>query len=258
LKRVGSSDFFQFTIEKGHNDKIEYAIANYCFPTAWPSSKERDEIRKDSRVKLTFGIHPRIVGAETQRTLDVWLRDLEYLLTSKKVVAIGECGLDSSDRPTSREMGKQVKVFKKQLEIAVTKKLTVVVHCRGKPELSDKCLSILTEILPSNHLVDRHCFNGTYQEYCKWKEALPSCKFGISPCVFQESRYPHLRETIVKMKVEDLVLESDAPYLPGKDGERGLQTVIRDIARRIAILHDETTDSVAKVTSKTSKALYCI
>lgn len=31
LKRVGSSDFFQFTIEKEHNDKIEHAIANYFF-----------------------------------------------------------------------------------------------------------------------------------------------------------------------------------------------------------------------------------
>jgi len=256
LKRVGSSDFFQFTIEASYNDVMQFGIANFCFPSSWPSSHEREVIREEKRIRLTFGIHPRIVGGELQRVIDIWVDNMKHLLDSKKVIAVGECGLDTSDRPSSREWKKQVSTFKLQIKMARDKNLPIIIHCRGNKDISKECLSILTGNLPKEHPVHRHCFNGTHHEYRQWKKALPFCKFGVSPFIFNEDRYPHLRETLCEMDLKDLILESDAPYLQGENGKTALPTVVREVARKLATLHSKTTDQVADITSETARQLY--
>ena len=73
LRRVGSSDSAQYSTCKGvgfsyffsfsgSSDHIQFMIANFCFPTSWPTSKERENIREEKRIRLTFGIHPRIIS----------------------------------------------------------------------------------------------------------------------------------------------------------------------------------------------------
>jgi len=57
-------------------------------------SGTRREIRKDNRLKLTFGIHSRIVNLESRRQINNLLVDLEGLIGAKRVVAVGETGLD--------------------------------------------------------------------------------------------------------------------------------------------------------------------
>jgi len=57
-------------------------------------SGTRREIRKDNLLELTFGIHPRIVNLESRRQINNLLVDLEVLIGAKRVVAVGETGLD--------------------------------------------------------------------------------------------------------------------------------------------------------------------
>jgi len=67
---------------------LQLLITNYCFPHNWPTSGARHKFRKDKRLKLTFGIHPRLVNLES-RQLNNWLVDLEVLIGAKGVVAVG-------------------------------------------------------------------------------------------------------------------------------------------------------------------------
>ena len=76
--------------------RIQYAVANYCYPRNWPNSTERSVIRKDDRLRLTFGIHPRLINKEKEKTVCSWLKQLEDLICASKVVAVGECGLSNS------------------------------------------------------------------------------------------------------------------------------------------------------------------
>lgn len=147
-------------------------------------------------------------------------------------------------------------MFKSQVKIAKDRNLPIVIHCRGNQDVSNECLSILTGTLPREHLVHRHCFCGNTVEYKQWKEDLPQCKFGISPLIFREDKYPHLRETICDMDLNDIVLESDSPYLQDENGNTALPTVIREIARRLAILHGKTTDEIAAITATNARQLY--
>lgn len=252
-KRVGFSDFCSFS---GSSDHMQFMIANFCFPTSWPTSKKREKIREEKRIRLTFGIHPRIVNTESKRTLELWVGELRHLIRSQKVVAIGECGLDTVDRPSSSQYQKQLETFRAQVRIAKDINLPIVIHCRGNEDVTNQCLSTLTDILPKDHPVHRHCFTGNYKEYRRWKKALPACLFGIAPSFLQEHRLPHLQEVLGKINLPDMVLESDAPYFYSSNGTREVPTVVRDIARRVAVTHNCTLEYVAEITSANTRRLY--
>ena len=133
-------------------------LSNYCFPHNWPSSNQRQEIRKDSRLHIIFGIHPRLVNLETKKQINKWLADLDILIDAKRVVAIGECGLDHQHYTSKRDIERQAEVFENQLQIAKGKHIPVVIHCRGDEQLNDLCLSVMVKTLPKDHHIHRHCF----------------------------------------------------------------------------------------------------
>ena len=114
---------------------ITNLVANYCFPRNWPDSHHQGEIRKDERLRLTFGIHPRIVDLESPRDVWKWLSDLEVVLSAKQVVGVGECGLDTSS--PWHTLYRQEETFRAQLEISRTTNLPVVIHCRGDEQLQN-------------------------------------------------------------------------------------------------------------------------
>ncbi|CAC5408848.1 unnamed protein product [Mytilus coruscus] len=90
-KKLGTNSLPPLSWTWSNTDyRISYLISNYCYPRNWPSSKLRSEIRKDKRIKLTFGIHPRIVELENTSKLNGWISDLEWMLKANRVVAVGE------------------------------------------------------------------------------------------------------------------------------------------------------------------------
>lgn len=114
-------------------------ITNYCYPRNWPPSKMRSRVREDPRIRFTYGIHPRIVTLERTSTLNNWMEDLDHRLNTTKVVAVGECGLYSTDMKT--DINKQLEYFEKQIVLALKKSVPVVIHCRGDTRLDEQCLT---------------------------------------------------------------------------------------------------------------------
>ena len=57
---------------------------------------------------MAMGIHPRIVAMENPRVLEKWMKELESLAKATRVVAIGECGLDTSI-PGETDVRKQLR-----------------------------------------------------------------------------------------------------------------------------------------------------
>jgi TatD DNase family protein len=134
----------------------------------------RSRVREDPRIRFTYGIHPRIVTLERTSTQNIWMEDLDHKLNTTKVVAVGECGLYSTDMKT--DINKQLEYFEKQIVLALKKSVPVVIHCRGDTRLDEQCLNSLTRILPRDFKIHIHCFNGNPDTYNKWKAAFPNCK----------------------------------------------------------------------------------
>ncbi|OWF49765.1 deoxyribonuclease TATDN2 [Mizuhopecten yessoensis] len=157
-KRTGCSEL---TKEGwGESERI-FGIAKYCFPLNWSSSTQRDRIRKDGRVRMTFGFHPKVVKFESQRQCEKLCRDLPSLVIAKGVVVVGECGIDTFIG--IGRLPRQEFIFKRQIELVVKSNLPLEIHCRGETA-SDICLDVLTQNLPTDYRIHRYCFDGSPQE----------------------------------------------------------------------------------------------
>ncbi|CAC5409903.1 tatD [Mytilus coruscus] len=246
LDDMDTSDLFK--------TKLSFLIAKYCNPAKFPSSTERSEIRKDHRIRLSFGMHPRIVNSNSTSTLDRFFKNLTSILASSKTVSVGECGLDTTDRPNSQNFQKQITYFEKQLNLAVQKNLPVVVHSRGDNNLNLSTLTSLVNNLPRNHKIHWHCFTGTEQIFESASSHFSNIVFGVTPFIFTD-KYPSIKQFICNKGINRIVLESDAPYIRYKEQLANPYTVIF-VAHEISKLLLIPVEEVLATTTKNSQMIY--
>ena len=172
-----------------------------------------------------LGIHPH--NAED------WDADLEeklkQLLLRRKVLAVGEIGLDYYRDISPREI--QRDVFRKQIGLALYFGKPVVVHCR---DAFDDVIRILREEGASEVGGIFHAFSGSDLD----AEAVLGLGFLIGiggPLTYKNSTLP---EVAVRLPSSAFVLETDCPYLPPQKyrGERNEPAYVRLVAEKMAEL----------------------
>ena len=95
-------------------------IANYCFPSEWPKKADcLRVVKKFPSVRLSFGIHPKTVQTTIPDLLEEYLDILDNLLKYQNTVAIGECGLDTSNVRKPLRVDHQVEFLERQLELCI-------------------------------------------------------------------------------------------------------------------------------------------
>jgi len=240
--------------ENSFNTNICYAVANYCFPNRYPSSKVRSEIRRDSEIVFSYGIHPRTVHSTESKKLIDYFGDLQDIIQSTRTVAIGECGLDTTDRPSSTQLQKQIVYLNKQLQLAVSHKLAIIIHCRGNSNLHLQLFDCLTNICPSDHSIHWHCFTGSQRVFDAINSRFTNIIFGITPFIFT-NQYPEITQFISKNGLDQLVLESDAPFIKYM-GRPGTPYVVNFVANKIAELLNVPFEKVVEVTSQNAQKIY--
>lgn len=165
----------------------------------------------------SVGIHPN----EFRGEVGEYLLDLEEIAQDKKVVAIGECGLDYSASHGGVDeavKAKQKKGFEEQLALADKLRLPVIVHCR---DAYWDLLEILEEKQFSFPII-LHCYMGNTdvtREFLK----LPNLSFSFTGNI----TYPvkkHLigteediTETVRLIPKERVFVETDCPFLAPQD-----------------------------------------
>jgi len=256
MARTGCSGFHELSdygTREYYKTCLTFMVANYCFPLSWPSSTQRTELRKTPSVHFSFGIHPRIVNSSSSSNLQQYLTDLEYLIKSSRTVAVGECGLDNTAKPV--QLDKQIKKIEKQLELAVSKKLPVVIHCRGDESLHRILLASLTNCFPVQQHIHWHCFTSTQEIYQSAANHFPNLVFGVTPFIFG-TRYPNITEFIKKNRINRLVLETDSPYINYKENQIPNPYVINFIAEEISKLLNIPIEQIFSATYSNTQKVY--
>ena len=210
---------------QGLEAKFGGCIANFCDPWDWTLGPCGDEVSSliegccaDEMVFLTMGCHPHFADRLDEAAIDQ-LRRLAVILKGQ-VVAIGECGLDTSPK-NKIPLEVQKRAFGAQVEVALDLNLPLVLHIRGAEEEAWQVLK--EKQVPSDWSMHYHCFKGTVEQAEDWVRDYPASKIGLTGLVtFPKAK--HVHEVARHVPLEKILLETDAPYfLPEAVGRSSYQ-----------------------------------
>lgn len=196
----------------------------------------------------SVGIHPH----EAQHAPDDMAAVFDGLRDGgAPVVAVGETGLDYYYDHSPRE--RQAEVFRSQLRYARERDLPLIFHQR---DAHDDFVAILREEFrpPMRGIV--HCFTGDAHA-----ARLFTGEFGLLlgiGGVLTFANAQGLREAVLAVGLDALVLETDAPYLAPVPlrGKRNEPAFVVHVATKLAELFSKTVDEVSAVTSRNAKDVF--
>jgi len=206
-------------------------------------------------VYTAVGLHPNQGLSWEKGTIS----ELRKLAIEKKVVAIGEIGLDYYRDRTPIAMQQQI--IKEQLELAAELGLPVIIHNR---EASDDILKIIkkwhdelavTGLKLADHPGVMHSFSGDVS-FANEMISL-NFKIGITgPVTFKKAMA--LQSMVAALPVESILVETDSPYLTPHPfrGMRNEPANVRIVAEKVAELKDKTLDNFAKITTAEADKLF--
>ena len=143
---------------------------------------------------VTIGIHPDGIATNPDDVIT------NEILSHKKVIGVGEIGLDYHYNPQTRE--EQIKLFEKQLEIALKYNLPVAIHTRDAEQDT-------TAILTDKYHGVMHCFTSS------WDLARTMLDRGFyfsASGILTFKNSESVRETFAKIPIDRIVIETDSPY----------------------------------------------
>lgn len=227
-------------IEENKNANIEKIVVSGC-------SRESIEEVMDLKdrydmVYVTIGYHPEYADTVTESDLDY----LKSLLGEKKVVGIGEIGLDYHYTKDNKD--KQIWLFEEQLKIAEEFNLPVVIHSR------DATMDTINTLKKYKVKGIIHCFSGSLETaniYISMGFLL-----GIGGVVtFKNSK---LKDVVKEVPSESIVLETDSPYLAPVPfrGKINSSKYLEYIANFIAEIKNISVEELAEITSRNASSLF--
>lgn len=205
------------------------------------------------RLVPMMGLHPTSVNDNPR-----WREELalvEQLLDHRPegiapFCAVGEIGLDFY---WSRDFrSEQTEAFERQIELALQHGLPIAVHTRDAwPEM----LAVMRRFKGRGVRGVFHAFSDTAESYEELK-TLGNFVFGIGGVVtFKKSG---VAELVRHMDLDDLVLETDCPYLtpvPHR-GQRNESAYVRFVCDKVAEIKGTSAEQVAETTTRNARRMF--
>jgi TatD DNase family protein len=224
---------------------LEAGVGVISIATDLRSGYKSLEIACKYELHCTAGLHPheadQFAGLET-------LDQLRKLLAEPEVVAVGEVGLDYFKEYAPRQT--QHKALRAQLALALELNKPVVVHLR---DAAEDLLQILREHSGVRGVV--HSFTGD------WALAQRVLDLGLYLSVngivtFEKSQT--LREAVVQIPLERLLVETDCPYLAPVPmrGKRNEPSFVRYVAQTVAQIKKLSLDDIARATTRNTQEVF--
>ena len=232
--------------ENAIKEAREADVEEIIIPTA--SEKDFEVVlelcHKFDKVYMALGVHPEDCEKFTDKTAQKMIE----LAKDEKVVAIGEIGLDYHYSKENKNLQKHC--FINQLQIAKMLDLPVIIHDR---EAHGDTFDILSAEKPKKTLL--HCYSGSV-EFMK-----RCCSLGYKIALGGVVTFKNALETkevAKEIKLEDLMLETDCPYLAPHPfrGQENSPKYIGFIAKEIANLKNLPLDTIANQTSKNAREFF--
>lgn len=228
-------------VEEAKNNNIDRIIVS---GTNTKTNKEvLDLVSKYDNLYGSLGIHPEEVENYS-------LSDIDYIKNNinKKIIAIGEIGLDFYYSKENKD--NQIDLFNIQLKLAEDLNLPVIIHSR------EATLETVNQLKKYNLKGIIHSFSGSY-ETAKIYTSM-GYLIGINGVItFKNS---NIKEQIKKIPVENIVLETDSPYLTPSPfrGKVNEPKYLLETAKFVADLYGISLEKLAKITNENINRIFDI
>jgi len=260
---------------RAHQSGIEKMFVIGC--TLEESRESIKLTEKYDELFASVGLHPHFFNALVQEKKGI-TGEIEALRTiaqsSKKVIAIGECGLDYYAHEEGTVITDQEKMLQKegflaQITLAKELRLPLIIHSRASKGQSDAYEDIL-EILKNDMSLTSHklpcilhCYMGDTEVTKKFLD-LPFVFFSFTANI----TYPvkktlvgtrsDLTETVKMIPLERLFIETDCPFLApqSKRGERNEPSAVLEVAQKIAHIQGKMLCDIEEATMENVKTVF--
>ena len=169
------------------------------------SLKSKQLADKYDNIYFSVGIHPEAVRENIQEDIDQIEKILKKNIDNSKLVAVGEIGLDYYYTKENKELQKEY--FKKQLDLAITYNLPVIIHSR---DASEDVYHILKDKKYENIKIVFHCFQPSNEIARLIIERKYMIGLGGN-ITFKRSQ--HSLDIIKSIPLDQIMVETDAPYM---------------------------------------------
>jgi TatD DNase family protein len=183
---------------------------------------------------VAAGIHPHEARLATVDIYD----ELRALAAEKRIVAIGEIGLDFHYDHSPRDA--QREAFRAQVRLARELGLPVIIHTR---EADDETAALLEEEGAAAGVI--HCFTGGHDLA---RRALALGFYISFSGIAAFPRAEVIQEVARTMPLDRLLVETDSPFLapPPHRGKRNEPAFVVEVVKLVARLRGETPEAVGR------------
>ncbi|ETI61493.1 TatD family hydrolase [Marinomonas profundimaris] len=218
---------------------LNHGVSGFLVPATTHVSWSRLEqfIGRYPQWRAAYGLHPYFLKDASLDQIDL----LGEQCATQRVVAVGEIGLDCW--PNAVDLKTQIDFFKRQLSVAKSLDLPVILHARKSYDLVLKCLREID--FKAGGVV--HAFNGSLEQAKRFLD------FGFVLGVGGTITYPRAnkaRRVLSALGTSAFVLETDSPDMPlnGFQGQYNTPLSIPIVAHHVATIRGEDIEQVATQT----------
>jgi TatD DNase family protein len=245
--------FEKFNIDREEvikrNSEQLFAVVN---PGADLSSSENSLklAQKVDNFYSAIGVHPH----HTENWNETYLPKLKELIKDKKVVAIGEIGLDNHlyQGYPQPDLEKQTKILLPQIELALKENKPILFHCR---KAYDELYNLLKEFPSLKGLI--HCFMGSTETAKKFLDLGLYISFAGN---LTYKNNEEIREAAKFVPNDRILIETDSPYLAPEllRGSRNEPVNVLFVAETLSVVKKLPLEEIAYFTNKNSRELFKI
>lgn len=246
-----------------HPNHAVQGISSTSLPTGQAGSENNYSLSEGTSRRATINWYHDKNEQHEDKPEVFDIEEYRKLGRNKKVVAIGECGLDyfrlqesnkAKNQPFDAAQGREIKerqkaIFVTQIELAKELKKPLVIHARPSKGTDDAYEDVLSILRTSNFQLPAvfHFYAGSLTMTKKLVDAGSCFTFG-GVTTFGDD----YNESIRAIPLERIMLETDAPYVAPVPyrGKRNEPAYVVETAKRIAVVKGLSYDDVARQTTQ--------
>ncbi|MDR2830309.1 MAG: TatD family hydrolase [Methanobrevibacter sp.] len=251
-------------------------IDTHCHLDFKEFNKDRDEVIKKAKENLTalinsgtsfegnikalklskdynnfihpsFGFHPLQSANMNDEDVDKVLSQINKHID--EIVAIGEVGMDFFYVKDKLQRNRQLDIFKKFCDFANEHQNPILIHCR---DAEKKAFNIVNQFKDIPKVIF-HCYSGSL----KTAKKIEDMGYFMSASTMIDYSKNH-QELFSKIPLENILTETDSPYLHPVRGKRNEPSIVKLTISKIAEIKEIDFSVVDKVTENNAKEVFNI